>query len=323
MGMFNSGKPWLICFLFLRAAFGQTGTLTGTVVDSSGTAVAGARITLSPEGGTPSQEIESGQNGGFSFSTVPPGGYSLFFSAHGFAGRTLSGQLTAAETLHLPPTILTLDVLSTQVNVTLTQEELAQHQIQDATQQRLAGVIPNFFTTYDKDAAPLNKKQKLELTARQWLDPATFVVNGIIAGIGQAQNTNRGFGQGAQGYAKRYGAGFVSFGTGLLLEKVVATSLFKQDPRYFYQGTGSNGSRVWHAVKWGVVCRGDNKREQLCYSNLISTFGTGFVTRYFFPPSARDPNEIILRNSAIGLGLNAAGNLFQEFLSRKLTRKRK
>lgn len=323
MGMFVPAKLWLACLLLIPAALAQTGTLTGTVVDSTGAVVAGAKVTLSVEGRGPDQETESAVNGDFSFAEVPAGAYNLSFRAKGFAARNLAGELPAGLALQLPPTALVLDSVSTQVNVTLTQEELSQAQIKEASKQRLVGAIPNFFTTYDPDAAPLNAKQKLELTARQWLDPATYFVNGIIAGVGQAQNTNKGFGQGAQGYAKRYGAGFVSYGTSLLLQKVVLTTVTRQDPRYFYQGTGSKSSRAWHAIKWTVVCRGDNKQEQFCYSGLISRFGTGFVTRYFFPPSARDSNGIILRNSAIGLGFTAAGNLFQEFLSKKITRKRK
>ena len=323
MGMYIQAKLWLTCLLLVPAVLAQPGTLSGTVVDSSGAVVAGAKITLSLDGRAPDQETESTVNGDFSFATIPAGAYNLSFRANGFAPRYLAGELPAGQTLQLAPTALALDPVSTRVNVTLTQEELAQTQITEATRQRLVGVIPNFFTTYDQDAAPLNAKQKLELTARQWLDPATFFVNGIIAGVGQAQNTNKGFGQGAQGYAKRYGAGFIGYGTGLLLEKVVVTTLARQDPRYFYQGTGSKASRAWHAVKWTVVCRGDNKREQFCYSGLISRFGNGFVTRYFFPASARDSSGVILRNSAIGLGFSAVGNLFQEFVSKKITRKRK
>lgn len=322
--MFPFRLEWLTCLLLMPVvATAQSGSLSGTVVDSSGAVLAGTKITIHVEGGAPDQETESDANGRFSFANVPAGTYNLLFRAGGFAARSLAGELVAGQALQLSPTALALDMVSTEVNVTLTQTEIAQEQIKEATQQRLFGAIPNFFTAYNPDAAPLNPKQKLELAARQWLDPATFFITGIAAGVGQAQNTNRGFGQGAQGYAKRYGAAFMGYGTSLVLEKVVATTLSRQDPRYFYQGTGTNRSRAWHAIKWTVICRGDNKKEQFCYSSLASRFGSGFVTQYLIPKSARDSSQVMLRNSAIGLAFSAGGNLFQEFLSRKLTRKRK
>ena len=309
--------------LLPAAAFAQPGTIHGTVVDSSGASVAQAQVKLTLDGRAPDQEALSTPTGDFSFANVPPGPYRLSFSATNFALKAMVGELAAGETVNLPPTALTIDKVSNQLNVTQTQVEIAQEQIKEAQQQRLIGLVPNFFAVYDRDAAPLNTKQKLELTTKFWLDPASFVITGISAGVGQAQNTNKGFGQGAQGYAKRYGAGFVGFGTGLLIEKVVVTSLAKQDPRYFVKGTGSSSSRAWWAISRTVVCRGDNKKFQFCYSSLASRFGSGFVTQYFFPASARDSSGVMLRGSAIGLGFNALGNLFQEFLAKKITRKKR
>ncbi len=305
------------------AVFAQPGTISGTVVDSSGASVAVAQIKLTLDGRAPDQEVQSSATGDFSLQNVPPGPYRLTFIANGFALKALTGELSPGQALLLPTTALAIDRVSDQINVTQTQAEIAQEQIKTATQQRLLGFVPNFFAVYDREAAPLNAKQKLELTAKFWLAPSTFVINGVIAGIGQAQNTNKGFGQGSQGYAKRYGAGFVSFGTSLLFQKVVVTALAKQDPRYFVKGTGTNSSRAWWAISRTVVCRGDNKKFQFCYSNLAGRFGNGFVTRYFFPASARDSSGVILRSSAIGLGFNAVGNLFQEFLAKKLTRKKR
>ena len=316
----------LLLLTFLAMAplvFGQQGTISGTVVDTSGASIARAQVRLSLDGRGPDQEMQSAQSGEFSFPNVVAGPYRLSFSATGFASKTVAGELHAGETLNLPQTALAIDTLATEVNVTQTQAELAEAQIKVEEQQRLLGVLPNFFAAYDRDAAPLNAKQKLELTAKTWFDPSSFVIEGIIAGVWQAQNTHKGFGQGAQGYAKRYGAGFVDYGTSLLLEKVLATTIFKQDPRYFYKGTGTKRSRAFYAISRTFVCRGDNKKDQFCYSSFINRLGTGFVTNYYYPAADRDKARVILRNSAMGIGFDALGNLFQEFAARKLTRKRK
>jgi hypothetical protein len=313
----------LLTFLTLAPlAFGQEGKISGTVVDPTRASVARAVVKLSLDGRAPDQETQSADNGDFSFPNVAAGPYRVSFSAEGFASKTILGELQAGETLKLPRTVLAINTLLTEVNVTQTQTELAEAQIKVEEQQRLLGVLPNFLTTYDHDAAPLNAKQKLELTGKTWFDPSTFVINGIIAGVGQAENTHKGFGQGAQGYAKRYGAGLADYGTILALQNFVTPTLFKQDPRYFYKGTGSNRSRVFYAISRTLVCRGDNKRDQFCYSSLASRFGAGFVTNYYYPAADRDKNGVILRNSAIGIGFDAIGNLFQEFVARKITRKR-
>ncbi len=311
----------LVCLT--SSALAQQTELNGSVIDTSGAAIARAHVKLALNGRAPDQETESATQGDFAFHNVPTGPYILTVSATGFSPKTLTGDLAGGEPVHLPPVTLAIDALSTAVNVTQTQTEIAQAELKELTQQRLLGVVPNFFTAYDHDAAPLNLTQKLELSGRAWADPSSFVIGGIIAGVWQAQNVHRGFGQGAQGYAKRYGASFADYGTMLLLDKVVAPSVFHQDPRYFAKGTGSKTSRALYAASRTVVCRGDNKKDQFCYSSLLSRFGTGFVTNYYYPAADRDKSGVILRSSAIGLGFEVVGNLFQEFLSRKLTRKRR
>ena len=303
------------------AAFGQQGSIHGTVVDTSGASVAGAQVKLSLDGRGPDQDTRSGDGGEFSFQNVAPGPYRLSFTARGFALKTVTGELGEGKKLDIASTSLAIDTLITGVSVTQDQTALAEAQIKVQEQQRLVGVFPNFFTSYDFDAAPLNARQKLELTARTWLDPSAFVINGIIAGVWQAQNTHKGFGQGLQGYGKRYGASFADYGTSLLLEKVVTTTIFRQDPRYFYRGTGTTRSRVLYAISRIFVCRGDNKKDQFCYSSFVNRFGAGFVSNYYYPAVDRDKPGVILRNATMGIGFDALGNLFQEFLARKVSRK--
>jgi hypothetical protein len=302
-------------------AFGQQGSINGTVVDVRGAAIAHAQVKLLLDGRGPDLETQTADSGDFSFPNIAAGAYRLFFSAEGFASKTVACQLQAGETLNLPKVDLAIGALATEVNVTQTQAEIAEAQIKVEEKQRLLGLVPNFFTSYDSDAAPLNAKQKFELTAKTWYDPSSFVINGIIAGVWQAQNTHKGFGQGAQGYGKRYGASFADYGTELLLGNVVTTTIFKQDPRYFYRGTGTKRSRALYAISRTFICRGDNKKDQFCYSGMVDSFGTGFITNYYYPAADRDKTGTILRNSAIGLGFGAVGNLFQEFVARKITRK--
>jgi hypothetical protein len=98
---------------------------------------------------------------------------------------------------------------------------------------------PNFYTSYIWDAAPLNAKQKYSMAMRETFDPVSFIGTSVTAGIEQATNAFSGYGQGAQGYGKRWGERFADGRTSDLLSHAVFPSLFHQDPRYFYQGSGS------------------------------------------------------------------------------------
>jgi hypothetical protein len=322
--MTRAMRPLLILALLGGAppAFCQQATITGTVVDTSGTFVAHAQITLSLEGGGPDRETQSTEAGDFSFSNVTPGPFHMTLTADGLAVKVIAGDLHAGETLNLPRTALAVAAFNAEVNVTPDEAEIAEAQIKVQEQQRIIGIIPNYFVNYDANAAPLNTKQKFELTWKGFVDPAAFVGIVINAAIGQVRNTNPGFGRGAQGYAKRSGAAYADFVTGRIIDKVVMPTVFKQDPRYFYKGTGSARSRAFYAISRSVMCRGDNKQAQVCYSSLISHFASASVTNFYYPPADRNSSRVILENAVIGIGGHAVGNLLQEFVARKLTRKK-
>ncbi len=302
-------------------ALGQQGTLSGTVVDTSGASIAHVQVTLTLAPPAPDQTTESAADGAFSFSNVIPGPYRLSFTAKGFTAKTIAGDLKPGEALTLPQTALVVAKLTTEVDVTQTRAEIAEAQIKSEEKQRLAGIIPNYFVVYDRNAAPLDVKQKAELTWRTFFDPYVFLTTGVGAGIDQARDNYKGFGQGAQGYAKRYGANYADFVTSVGVDKFLMPAIFKQDPRYFYKGTGTKTSRFGYAISRSVICQGDNKKAQLCYSTILSHFGTGFLVNYYFPRADRDTNARVLQGGAIGIGASAAVNLFQEFIARKLTPK--
>ncbi len=298
------------------------GMLTGTLVDASGASIAHVKVILSVDGRGPDQETQSAENGEFSFSNVTPGPYRVSFSAKDFAARAITGELPPGETVNLPPTLLSVATFNTGMNVTDNQTELAQAEIKVAEQQRLFGLIPNYFVTYNPDPTPLNVRQKFELTRKNFFDPAAFVITGMIAGGGQARNRYPGFGQGTQGYAKRYAATYANYLTSSLLERVVMPTIFKQDPRYYYNGEGSTRSRAFYAIGRAVICQGDNKRAQFCYSSVIAHFASSALTNYYYPAIDRNSAGVTVENAAIGIGAKAISNLVQEFIARKLTRKK-
>jgi hypothetical protein len=215
-----------------------------------------------------------------------------------------------------PPTPPRVEI---SVDVVPTNRELADQQIKEQEQQRLLGVFPNFRVSYLPNAAPLDSRQKLHLTWKSISDPMSFVGTGITAGIQQARGDFSGFGDGADGYAKRYAALYATRITGTMITNVALPTLFKQDPRYFYKGIGSTRSRVGYAISRAVVRKGDNGRWQPDYSRVLGHLASGAISNLYYPPEDRHGLSLTLTNTAIGLGGAAIGNLMQEFLYARFT----
>jgi hypothetical protein len=299
----------------------RLGNISGTVVDRSGAVVAGASVKLKPQDQSPEQSVVSGADGEFAFANVAPGSFQITITGSGFAARISSGILHPGETYIVAPMALSVATAVTEVQVSLTQVEVAQEEIKLEEKQRVLGVIPNFYVTYVPNAAPLNPKQKFELAWKTVIDPVTILLVGGIAGVQQAQNHFSEYGQGAQGYAKRFGAGYADTVTGTFLGGAVLPSILKQDPRYFYKGTGSIRSRALYAIASSVICKGDNGHWQANYSNILGNLAAGGISNLYYPPQDRNGVGLTLENGAIGIGTTSIANLFQEFVIRKFTPK--
>jgi len=140
----------------------------------------------------------------------------------------------------------------------------------------------------------------------------------ITAGIEQANNTYAGYGQGAAGYGKRWAARFGDGRSSDFLSHAVFPSLFHQDPRYFYQGTGSKKSRLYHALSYAFVARSDSGHLMPNYSYFLGDMCSGALSNAYYPHADRGAN-LVFTNAAIGLAGRAGSTVLREFLSRPLT----
>jgi len=298
------------------------GYISGTVLDQSGAVSAGAEVYLTDAGKASNQQIKSGSNGQFLFANVAPGSFRLTVAAPGFATQEFSAALRPGETYLVPPIILAVAGAVTAVHVQdspLTQAQVADMQIKDQEKQRVLGIFPNFYVSYDRDALPLNSKQKFRLAWKTTRDPFTVVGVAALAGVEQATNTFEGYGQGAQGYFKRLGASYTDAVTATFIGSAILPSLLKQDPRYFYKGTGSTRSRLLYALASPVICKGDNMRWQPNYSNVAGAFASAGISYLYYPESDRNGAGLVMQNSLIRLGEIAFESVLQEFLIRRLT----
>jgi hypothetical protein len=212
-----------------------------------------------------------------------------------------------------------LSVATANIEVTVRPNELiAAEQIRAEEKQRLIGFFPNFYTSYVYDAAPLNTKQKFSLAARGTFDPVAIIGVGLAAGIEQANNAYAGYGQGAAGYSKRFAAKFVDGRSSDFLTHAVFPSLLHQDPRYYYQGSGSIKSRLMHAVSSAFVARNDRGRTVFNSSYLLGDMSAGALSNLYYPKANRGAN-LVFTNAALGLAGRVGTNLMREFLSKRLT----
>lgn len=293
------------------------GTITGTVLDKNGDLVQGARVTLKGPSGT--RSADSGNNGQFAFPGLSPDVYTITVTAPGMSAFTPPPvELKAGEFHIVPPVTLSVSGVATSVTVTANKEELAEQQLQIAEQQRIGGVIPNFYSSYDWNAPPMLAKQKFQLSIRSIFDPVAFLAVAGIAGAEQYQNIFPAYGSGIEGYGKRYGAAFANHISGILLGRAVYPSIFHQDPRYFYKGKGSIQSRALYAISAAVIARRDDGRWTVNYSRVLGNFSAAAISNLYYPPSDRGASLVIL-NGLASTGADAVSNLIREFVLKRLT----
>lgn len=302
------------------------GSLRGVVTDPGGASVAGARVLVSVDAPGADviadviKEARTADDGSFRLSDLPAGAMLLRVQAAGFAERQFHVVIAAGQESMMPGLVLPMAAADATVNVTVSREEIAEAQMRQEEKQRVFGAIPNFYVSYSPHPEPLSARQKFLLAWKTAIDPVTLGLTGVSAGVEQATDTAAGYGQGAQGYGKRYAASYGDLLTGTLLGNAILPSLLKQDPRYFYQGTGSVRSRALHAIERSVITRGDNGHREVDYSGLLGGLAAAGLSNLYYPAQDRDGAGLTFGNLGIGVAGSAVQNLMQEFLVKKLSR---
>jgi Carboxypeptidase regulatory-like domain len=327
--------PWLLTFAV--CGWGQAGaqhagtnpnfamadgSIHGVVTSADGAVYEGARVALTQSGASagPAAMQQTDTSGAFDFSGLPAGAFRLTISSHGFETQEIDGQLGPGQAFDARTIVLPVANASSEVTVSAeSQVEIAQAQLNLEEKQRVLGVVPNYYVSYDHNAVPLTTRQKYQLAWRTSIDPVTFLLTGAVAGVEQAHNTFAGYAQGASGYAKRFGATYADGFIGTMIGGAILNSWLKQDPRYFYKGTGSVTSRALYAIARSVVCKSDSGHWQPAYSAIIGGLAAGGISNLYYPSGDRSGVKVIFVDAGIGTAESALQNLVQEFIVRKLT----
>ena len=295
--------------------------ISGTVMDSNGDVIPDARVILTPKGGSGERVLTSGANGEFAFARLSPGTFKLTVTAAGM-GTYIDPEIRVSpnEMRFVLGIMLPITVAGSSITVSGDRNELAEEQVHLALDQRVLGILPNFYSSYDWHAPPLGTRQKFELAFRSVTDPVAFAGAGALASFEQMNNSFPGYGRGFQGYAKRYGAAYANDFDSRMIGSAVLPSLFHQDPRYFYMGSGGTRKRTLYALSASVICRGDNGRWQPNYSRVLGNFASGGLSNLYYPATSRGVSLTLL-NGLVETAGNAGTNLLREFVLRGLTPK--
>jgi len=179
----------------------------------------------------------------------------------------------------------------------------AEEQLKAQEKQRVAGIMATFNTTRNRNALPLSPGQKYRLFFKSVTDPWPFGLTAVVAGIGQADDSYPAWGQGMQGYAKRFGGAYTDYFIGNFFGNAVLPSLWHEDPRYFQKGTGSFTSRfLWAAASTGW-CKRDKGGWGPNYANIIGNLIGTSIARVYYPASERTVTNTITD----GLTVSAEG----------------
>lgn len=186
-----------------------------------------------------------------------------------------------------------------QADKPLTDEEkkkAADEELKRELHQRMGGVVPNFNAVLDGSTVPLSPKQKMKAAFRSAIDPYQVGLALFTSGIGQAEDSHDtftpagvrvGYGQGWEGYGKRFGASFTDQFDGTILGNGVFPILLKQDARYFRLGTGSFKKRFFYSLSTTVRCKSDSGKWQPNYSNLLGNLAAGGISNLYYPEADR------------------------------------
>jgi len=299
----------------------RTAIVMGTVTDVNGDAIPNATVVLKEVESDDPRTIVATENGMFQFNDVTPGiPYQLSISAKEFADwtsppiRVNPGQFKIVTGIQLR-----IASASTTVDVHYDPIEVATEQLKAEEKQRIFGFVPNFYVSYENDPAPLTAKMKFQLALKVSTDPVTAAGVLVVASAKQAGDTPN-YGQGWAAYGKRLGVTATDGFSDIMIGGAILPSLLHQDPRYFYQGTGTTGSRVRHAMFSPFVAKGDNGRLQPNYSSLGGDLAASALSNLYYPRSNRGAG-LVFGNFAIGTAERIGASLAQEFLLGRFTRR--
>lgn len=306
----------------VESASEAQGTIFGSVIDFYGNEVPQAVVTVETIGVGKSQQVLADENGAFLINGLnPQETYRVHVHAQGYVDWSSDEiHVSPGQSVVLAKTGMKLAGDAVSVTVQGDNAVIATEQVELEVHQRVLGIIPNFYVVYDAEhAVPMTTKLKYKLALKVATDPMTMAGVGLLASVDQASNTPD-YQQGMRGYGQRLGANAADGFSDIMIGGAILPSLLHQDPRYFYQGKGTNGSRFRHAISAPFICRADSGRREVNFSSMGGDLFSSALSNAYYPQSNRG-YSLVFGNFAIGTAERVVSALAQEFVLSRFTSK--
>ena len=297
----------------------QAAAIEGVVTDMDDAVIPDASVTITDPVSHDRFTTVAAGDGSFALNNLRPAvSWNLTITVHGFADWSSPALvLRPGQRFDLKNIKLTVSAVESSVTA-VSPEEIAREQIKEAETQRVFGIVPNFYVSYDQQFVPLPAKLKYQLALRTSTDVVTIAGAAVLAGINQASATKPNYVQGAKGYGERFGAAYTGSVVDIFVGGAVLPSLLHQDPRYFYQGIGTKKSRALHAISAPFVAKGDSGKWQFNYSSIGGDLAAGAIANAYYPNQDRGVG-LVFSSFALSTGGRIANALAQEFILRRVT----
>jgi Carboxypeptidase regulatory-like domain len=292
----------------------KLGIIIGTAVDVNGGPVPNATVELKSFDGNDRRTVNTRDSGSFEFRDVQSGvPYEITVTAQDFARwKSSSITLEPGQFKIVTGIQLRVETQKTTVDVHYDPVQVAAEQLKREEHQRVFGIVPNFYTSYERDPAALTAKMKFQLALKVSVDPVTAAGVFGFAAIRQAASSPK-FGQGWGAYGERIGVTAADGFSDIMIGGAILPSLLHQDPRYFYQGTGTTASRIRHAVLSPFIARSDSGKWEPNYSSIGGDLASSGLSNLYFPRANRGIG-LVFGNFAIGTAERIGASLAQEFI---------
>lgn len=178
--------------------------------------------------------------------------------------------------------------------------------------QRVLGLYPQFSVTSRGNAPPLTPGEKFHLFAKSAFDPFEFVLAGIQAGSDQAEDEFPAYGEGMQGFGKRYAADFGDSVSAGFFSNFFWPVMLKEDPRYFRLGHGTFKHRLGYSLAQEFVCHTDKGGRFFNFSNVLGAISSGALSNTYHPQADRGV-ALTARGMSFALAYGSLGGLLSEF----------
>ena len=157
---------------------------------------------------------------------------------------------------------------------------------------RIFTVMPNYGTVENANVLPpLSAGQKYRIATASVFDWFAYPFNAALAGIAQANNSPKSWGQGWGAYGKRFGSSFADNSIGTYMTVAVFPSILKEDPRYYQMGKGGFKKRAWHGVERLFVTRTDSGYDRFNYSESVGNAVAAGISNIYHPAEDRTLNR--------------------------------